>query len=274
MLGGEPLRSAKLFMLQDQLPVTARLIKSLFLFGCMLVATPSWSDEPRVLSIGTFYSNENYERTMMGNRARQTYEAIYGRMGLNYQLVENPYLRNLELAANGSIDAVVVFTGDADNDIGTMDSLPESLVLSPVAQSKVAMVVVALKNRATRFDSIQQVKEQKMGILSVMPKAVSYLRREGYNFQRLPSNESGFQMLQAGRLDTLLTSQFVFDRVSKTQGVEAYAEVVYQFGCFSSYMSYSTIALGAELAQEIADKHAKALLELEVEKPGLLIREC
>ncbi|BFM14685.1 hypothetical protein R50073_08680 [Maricurvus nonylphenolicus] len=225
-----------------------------------------------VLKFGTALNNEDELIKSARKHVRKRHQAIYDRLGYQVELINNPYLRNIQLAADGSIDTLVVMTSD----IGIMNvkELPESLILTQEPQHAMGLNLAALKSRAIEINKLDEAKSLRLGIIRAIPYIDRYLFGSGFNYQQFPDNTTLLHMLKAERLDIILTSSFLLEHISPTSELGLDIEMVYPMGCVYFYIAYSATSLGKEKAQAMANKHTTIIRELKRDQPELFHMQC
>ena len=226
----------------------------------------------QALQVASYLSTHGQGQLVAQGRGKKMYDTIYRAMGVDYELVRHPYLRSVQMAAQGKIDAVLVF--ETEFGMLKVKDHPKQLVMTPEAQSSAPIVLVALTERGLKVDSLDDVKLLKLGMTRTFPHAGTFFKNLDVEYRMYDEYENMIRSLKAGRIDVVLISRYIYKSLAERYGFDRFSEIVFTAGCSYTYMGYSALSLGQERAQQMADQHAGALREIKRTQPELLIQQC
>lgn len=248
------------------------MLKSLLLYFSLLVCTdPALSDisADRSMTFGAYVGNSMEVKIYKKGEMRFMHSSVFEMMGYNLTIINQPYLRNLQLANAGQLDGTSIFKLDKDVDLYGQDP---NLSVSTKPHMASDLVLYTRKGNAEAV--LKNVESLSIGIMRILPNAVEYLKGIGIKPQTFKDYTSLFHVLEAGRVDAIIVPSFLYKVFLSEKYIEDKYEYVKSFGCLESYMAFSVEKFGRRKADKLAEEHGRAISKLQEMKNDMFYFDC
>ncbi len=249
------------------------MLNLLMLPFCLLICADfSLSDDSfdRTMTIGAYVGNSTevkiYEEK---GSMRLMYESAFENMGYKLTVINQPYLRNLQLANAGKIDGTVIYKLDGNVDLY---GVKPYLSVSTVPHMATDLVLYAKKGHAE--DIMQDIKSVSVGIMRVFPNTEAHLNDLGIEPHFFKDYTSLFQVLEAGRVDVILVPSIIYNIFLHSNYIQNDYEYVKSIGCLEGSMAFSVEKFGRKKADALAQEHGEAISKLREMKSDNFYFDC
>ncbi len=248
------------------------MLKSLLLYFSLLVCTdPALSDisADRSMTFGAYVGNSMEVKIYKKGEMRFMHSSVFEMMGYSLTIINQPYLRNLQLANAGQLDGTSIFKLDKDVDLYGQDP---NLSVSTKPHMASDLVLYTKKGNAKAV--LKDIKNVSVGIMRVLPNSKEYLHSFGIDAHLFKDYTSLFQVLEAGRVDAIIVPSLLYEVFLSENYIEDKYEYVKSFGCLESYMAFSVEKFGRRKADELAEEHGRAISKLQEMKNDIFYFDC
>lgn len=247
-------------------------VNPIFLSACLMahagvVLADVFAD--REITIGAYVGNNMEVKVYQKGGARFMHSRVFENMGYRLKIINQPYLRSLQLANAGYLDGTAIFTLDKGVDLYGKD--PN---LSVSTKPHIASDLVLYTKKGNAKAVRQNITNVSVGIMRVLPNAVGYLKKIGIEPHVFKDYTSLFQVLEAGRVDAILVPSFLYQVFINESYIEDKYEFVKSFGCLKGYMAFSIEKFGRQKANELAEEHGRIISKLRERKSGIFYFDC
>jgi len=237
-----------------------------FLFsGFSLAAVPDAS----LMAIGAYSENKKEIEVYQKGWARLMHSSVFENMGYRLTLINQPYLRNLQLANAGQLDGTVMFKLDKD-----VDLYGRELHLSTSTKPHIATELVLYTNKGNAAAVLKDITNVSIGSMRSLPGADEYFNSIDIEPHMFKDYTSLFNVLRAGRVDAILVPRFIYELFVYENYIQDKYEYVKSFGCLEGYIAFSVAKFGRRKADALAQEHGKTISKLREMKSDIFYFDC
>lgn len=241
-------------------------------FCLLMCAELSLSDDSfdRTMTIGAYVGNSMEVKIYKEKGSvRLMHASAFENMGYKLTVINQPYLRNLQLANAGKIDGTVIYKLDEDVDLY---GVTPYLSVSTEPHMATDLVLYAKKGHAE--DIIQDIKSVSVGIMRVFPNTEAHLNNLGIKPHFFKDYTSLFHVLEAGRVDAILVPSIIYKIFLYSNYIKDDYEYVKSIGCLEGSMAFSVEKFGRRKADVLAQEHGEAISKLREMKSNFFYFDC
>jgi len=223
----------------------------------------------RSMTIGAYSENKRELEVYQKGWARLMHSSVFETMGYKLTLINQPYLRNLQLANAGQLDGAVMFKLDKD-----VDLYGRELFLSASTKPHIATELVLYTKKGNAEAVLKDITNVSIGSMRSLPGADEYFNSIDIEPHMFKDYTSLFNVLRAGRVDAILVPRFIYELFVYENYIQDKYEYVKSFGCLEGYIEFSIARFGRRKADALAQEHGKTISKLREVKSDIFYFDC
>jgi len=237
-------------------------------FVCTVFSLEAVSDGSSI-TVGMYSENKKEVQLYQKGWARLMHSSVFETMGYRLTLINQPYLRNLQLANAGQLDGVVMFKLDKG-----VDLYGRELNLSTSTKPHIATELVLYTKKGNAKAVLKDMSSVSIGGMRSLPGADKYFNSIDVKPHMFKDYTSLFNVLRAGRVDAILVPRFIYELFVHENYIQDKYEYVKSFGCLEGYLAFSIERFGRKKADALAQEHGETISKLREIKSDIFYFDC
>jgi len=223
----------------------------------------------RLMAIGAYSDNKKEIEVYQRGWVRLMHSSVFETMGYRLTLINQPYLRNLQLANAGQLDGAVMFKLDKG-----VDLYGRELNLSTSTKPHIATELVLYTKKGNAKAVLKDMSSVSIGGMRSLPGADKYFNSIDVKPHMFKDYTSLFNVLRAGRVDAILVPRFIYELFVHENYIQDKYEYVKSFGCLEGYLAFSIERFGRKKADALAQEHGETISKLREIKSDIFYFDC